>query len=135
MLRGQIPKMCKLLNAALCAALCLLPGLSYGVDSETEIVLKVLLRPAGWSAEWSGPGGSGLTDVFFEQRSDGIFAKIKLIVPFEVACESPVTVNPTSVTFDGCRDPSVTLVYDPSDKVFPLRGRSPRGYEWKVRPR
>lgn len=98
-------------------------------------MLKVLLRPAGWSGEWAGPGGAGLTEVVFEKRGDAVVARIKLIVPFELACEKPVLLENNSVTFDGCRDPAVTLVYDPSDTVYPLKGRSPRGYEWKVKPK
>lgn len=103
--------------------------------AESDEMIGALVRPGGWSAEWAGPGGSGLTEVTFERRGDGLIARMKLVVPFELTCEKPVTVGKSSVTFDGCRDPSVTLVYDPSDAAYPLKGRSPRGYEWKVRPR
>jgi hypothetical protein len=101
--------------------------------AEPEDLLSVLLRPAGWRGEWAGPGGTGLTEVIFEKRGDGVVAQIKLIVPFELTCEKPVLIEKNSVTFDGCRDPSVTLVYDPSDMAYPLKGRTPRGYEWKVK--
>jgi hypothetical protein len=110
-------------------------SLAIAADAGQQKMLEALLRPAGWSAEWSGPGGAGLTDVVFERRSDQIVAKIRLISPLELTCENPVTLQPNGVTFDGCRDPAVTLVYDPNDPAFPLRGRSPRGYEWKVKPK
>jgi hypothetical protein len=116
-------------------ALGLLVPVGSAMAEDSEEMMKALLRPAGWSAEWAGPGGSGLTEVIFERRAAGVFARIRLIVPFELTCENPVTVDKNSVTFDGCRDPAVTLAYDPSDATYPLRGRSPRGYEWKVRPK
>jgi hypothetical protein len=81
------------------------------------------------------PGGSGLTELVFEQRAEGVFARIRLIAPFELTCEKPVTIDQRSVTFDGCRDPAVTLVYEPGDTTYPFRGRSPRGYEWRVKPK
>jgi hypothetical protein len=115
------------------AALCLAPVLGSASETESEELVKALLRPTGWSAEWIGPGGSGLTEVTFERRGDNLIAKIKLLSPFELSCENPVTVERNALTFDGCRDPSVTLVYDPSDSAYPLKGRSPRGYVWKVK--
>ena len=105
------------------------------VAAASDEMMKELLRPAGWSAEWVGPGGSGLTEVVFEQRAEGVFARIRLISPFELTCEKPVTIDQRSVTFDGCRDPAVTLVYEPGDTTYPFRGRSPRGYEWRVKPK
>jgi hypothetical protein len=122
-------------HAVFGSAIILATALSAVADSDSEKMLQVLLRPTGWSAEWSGPGGAGLTEVIFERRSDLIFAKIRLITPFELTCENPVTVEPSGVTFDGCRDPRVSLVYDPTNAEYPLRGRSPRGYEWKVKPK
>jgi hypothetical protein len=127
-----------LLAASAVAALLLAPwqsAFAAGGAGGADNFLQLLLRPAGWSAEWSGPGGSGLTDVVFEQREGGVYAKIKLISPFELDCENPASVDVVSVTFDGCRDPQVTLTYDPSDSGYPLRGRTPRGYVWKVKPK
>lgn len=124
---------CRRLVGAL-AVLCALGSVSVSAAEPYELI-EVLVRPAGWSADWAGPGGSGLTEITFERRGDGLMARMKLVVPFELSCEKPVTVAGNSVTFDGCRDPSVTLVYDPGDAAYPLKGRSPRGYEWKVRPR
>lgn len=115
----------------LLVALCVCPVSA----AEPDEVIQALVRPGGWRAEWTGPGGSGLTEVTFERRGDGLVARMRLIVPFELACEKPVRIEAYTVTFDGCRDPNVTLVYDASDAAFPLKGRSPRGYEWKVRPK
>jgi hypothetical protein len=124
-----------LLAASAVAALLLGPWQSAIAAGDADKLLQLLLRPAGWSAEWSGPGGSGLTDVLFEQRANGVFAKIRLISPFELSCENPASIEAMSVTFDGCRDPQVTLTFDPIDSEYPLRGRSPRGYVWKVKPK
>lgn len=111
-------------------------GASLGAPAAaSEDLLTVLLRPTGWSAEWAGPGGAGVTEVVFERRAEGVVARIRLIAPIELSCENPATVGQDRVTFDGCRDPAVTLVYDPGDATYPLKGRSPRGYEWKVKPR
>jgi hypothetical protein len=106
-----------------------------GEGKDDDAFVHVLLRPAGWSAEWRGPGGSGRTDVIFVPQGNGFLAKIRLITPFELSCENPAVVEANRVTFDGCRDPQVTLTYDPNDSATPLRGGSPRGYEWVVRPR
>jgi len=77
-------------------------------------MLDVLLRPAGWRADWAGPGGSGVTEIVFERGGEQVVAKIRLISPFEMTCENPVKIGTNSVTFDGCRDPALTLVFDPS---------------------
>jgi hypothetical protein len=99
----------------------------------TDRMLESLLRPAGWRAEWSGPGGTGVNELLFEKRADRVVAKIRLIVPFEMSCENPVTLGTDRVTFDGCRDPAVTLVFDATDVQFPFQGQSPRGYVWKLK--
>ncbi len=122
-------------RAALGTVMVLAASQILAADPDSERMLQVLLRPTGWSAAWSGPGGAGLTEVIFERRSDQIVAKIRMITPFELACENPVTVEPGGVRFDGCRDPSVSLSYDASNADYPFRGRSPRGYEWKVKPK
>lgn len=101
--------------------------LSATADSQT--LMGVLLRPNGWSVDWSGPGGTGLSDVTFELRSDRIFAKISVIKPVDYAtkCENPVTVGTNSVTFDGCYEPNVRLYFSPTDPEFALRGGTPSG--------
>ena len=100
---------------------------------ENTAMLDTLLRPTGWRAEWTGPGGSGVTEVIFLRQNDKVTAKIRLVLPFEMTCENPVEVGLTTVTFDGCRDPGLKLHYDPKDQDIPFRGSTPRGYEWKFR--
>lgn len=100
---------------------------------ETDKMMHALLRPTGWRAEWQGPGGAGVTEVIFQRQAETLIAKIRLVTPFEMTCENPVTVGPDTVTFDGCRDPAVTLTFNANDKDIPFRGRSPRGYEWQLR--
>lgn len=98
----------------------------------TDKMLESLLRPAGWRAEWSGPGGAGVNQLVFEKRSEQVVIRIRLITPFEMSCENPVTLGTDRVTFDGCRDPAVTLVFDATNAQFPFQGQSPRGYVWKL---
>lgn len=123
------------LRTVVALSACLSPLLAGASEPGTHAMLTALLRQAGWSADWIGPGGSGRTEVVFEKRAERIVAKIKLLSPIELECENPVVVEGSSITFDGCRDPGVTLVYDPHDLAYPLHGRSPRGYVWNVKPK
>ena len=100
---------------------------------DNSAMLDVLLRPAGWRAEWAGPGGSGITEVTFVRQGDQVTARIRLVVPFELTCEHAVAIGPGTVTFDGCRDPGLKLTFDPKDPEIPFRGSTPRGYEWKFK--
>jgi hypothetical protein len=102
---------------------------------ENKVMLETLLRPTGWRAEWTGPGGSGITEVMFLRQGDTVTAKIRLVLPIEMVCENPVKVESTTVSFDGCRDPGLKLHFDPTDRDIPFRGSTPRGYEWKLRPK
>lgn len=105
------------------------------LSQENNAMLDMLLRPMGWRAEWTGPGGSGITEVLFVRQGDKVTARIRLVVPFEMTCEHPVEVGASTVTFDGCRDPGLRLKFDPVDQEVPFRGITPRGYEWKLRAR
>jgi hypothetical protein len=98
----------------------------------TDTMLESLLRPTGWRAEWSGPGGAGVNELVFEKRAERVVIRIRLITPFEMNCENPVTLGIDRVTFDGCRDPAVTLVFDATNAQFPFQGQSPRGYVWRL---
>ncbi len=108
-------------------------GMAATPTQETDKMMDSLLRPTGWRAEWQGPGGAGVTEVIFQRQAETLIAKIRLVTPFEMTCENPVTVGPDTVTFDGCRDPAVTLTFNANDKDIPFRGKSPRGYEWQLR--
>lgn len=117
------------------ASLSLFHSACVSATADAEKMMEVLLRPTGWSVDWSGPAGSGFNEVTFERRSDKVFVKINLIRPMDYAtkCEKPVTVGVNSITFDGCYEPNVTLNFNSSDSEFPFRGRTPSGYEWNVR--
>jgi hypothetical protein len=121
--------------AALLALMCLAvaPVGTATAQVTTDKMLESLLRPAGWRAEWAGPGGAGVNELVFERRADQVVIRIRLITPFEMSCENPVTLGADRVTFDGCRDPAVTLVFDATNAQFPFQGQSPRGYVWKLR--
>lgn len=108
-------------------------ALAPAMAQENSAMMDVLLRPAGWRAEWAGPGGSGITEVTFVRQGDKVTAKIRLVLPFEMTCEQPVAIGPKTVTFDGCRDPGLKLDFDPKDPEIPFRGSTPRGYEWKFK--
>ncbi len=108
-------------------------GIAPVMGQANNAMLEALLSPTGWRAEWTGPGGSGITEVIFVRHGGKVIAKIRLVVPFEMTCENPVEVGSTTVTFDGCRDPGLKLQFDPKDQDIPFRGSTPRGYEWKLR--
>lgn len=108
-------------------------GMASTISQDNETMLDALLRPTGWRAEWQGPGGAGITEIVFQRQADKIIAKIRLITPFEMTCENPVTVGIGTVTFDGCRDPALNLTFYPAEQDIPFRGKTPRGYEWKLR--
>lgn len=91
-------------------------------------------RPAA-AHTGAGRGGSGRTEVIFEKWAERIVATTKLLSPIELECENPVVVEGSGITFDGCRDPGVTLVDDPDDPAYPLLVRSPRGCVWNVKPK
>lgn len=117
------------------AVLCLLHAIGIAPASAqgNDAMMESLLRPSGWRAEWQGPDGSGVTELIFRRQGEKVTAKIHLILPIDRTCENPVTVGTGTVTFDGCRDPGVTLLFDSSDRDIPFRGKSPRGYEWKLK--
>lgn len=122
-------------NACVLAGLALLTCGQLGAQTTTEAMLEALVRPQGWRADWTGPGGSGITEIRFEKVGAGVVAKIHLITPVDMTCENPVTIAADRVTFDGCRDRSVALIYDAANPATPFQGKSPLGYEWKLRPK
>ena len=116
-------------------ACCLLQiaGATLAFAQEENSMLTALLRPTGWRAEWTGPGGSGVTEVLFVRQGDRVVAKIRLVIPYDLTCENADEVGINTVMFDGCRDPALRLQFNQEDKEFPFRGTTPRGYEWKFR--
>lgn len=96
-----------------------------------EKIKAILLRPAGWIAYWSGPFGDGESEFIFMARKEKVVVKIQ--TPSVSSCESEVTITSDTVKFDGCRDPDITLVFDPNDHDYPFKGKSPRLYVYKLK--
>ncbi len=98
-------------------------------------IKAMLLRPAGWKADWSLPGGAdkGEGEWIFEARGDKVVAKILITSRgTAVRCEQNVTITSEVVKFDGCYDLDITLRFDQNDQDYPFKGKSMRGYEYKV---
>ena len=100
------------------------------------------IRPSGESGVQGryGVGVRGETAVSHPHRL-GLHAATRILHAawtnrsLEMTCENTALVESNNVTFDGCRDPQVRLTLDANNRAVQLRGRSPRGYEWTVRPK
>ena len=103
---------------------------------EPDKIKALLLRPAGWKADWSLPGGydKGEGEWIFEARGDKVVAKILITSRSNpLSCEKAVTLTSDGVKFDGCYDLDITLRFDPNDQDYPFKGKSGRGYDYKVK--
>ena len=97
-------------------------------------IKALLLRPAGWKADWSLQADKGVSEIVFEARGDKIAAKIRNLT-YPTTCEHDVTITSDAVKFDGCYDPDITLRFDPNDKGYPFKGKSGKGYDYKLQPK
>ena len=97
-----------------------------------DTIKALLLRPAGWKADWSLPGGydKGEGEWIFEARGDKVVVKIQNFTR-RTTCERDVTLTSDGVKFDGCYDVDITLRFDPNDLDYPLKGKSLSGTEYK----
>ena len=88
---------------------------------EPDKIKAMLLRPAGWKADWSLPGGydKGESEFLFEARGDKVVVKIQNLTK-PITCERDVTLTSDGVKFDGCRDLNITLRFDPNDQDYPF---------------
>jgi len=100
---------------------------------KAEEIKAMLLRTATWHADWTKPGDSGVSEIVFEAKGDKVVAKIVRITPPTSSCEHDVTITTGVVKFDGCLVQNVTLRFDPNDRVYPFKGNSERGFEWKLK--
>jgi hypothetical protein len=101
---------------------------------EPAKIKELLLRQRGWDVDWRGPGGSGDSVILFESRGEKIVAKITVYnPPNNTSCEREVIISSDVVKLDGCRDKDVKLQFDPNDQVYPFKGKSPAGFEWKLK--
>jgi hypothetical protein len=105
----------------------------------SEKIRTVLLRPAGWTVDWIGSGGNGTAEFVYEARGQQVVVRIQQLFRSDGAplpkCERDVKVNPDGMTHDGCVDYGITFLFDARDQDFPFRGKSPRGYEYKLKAR
>ena len=111
-------------------------GIAYAqtAPTEPERIKALLLRPAGWKADWSLPGGydKGEGEYLFEARGDKVVVKIQNLTN-PITCERDVTVTSDGVKFDGCRDLNITLRFDPNDQDYPFKGKGLSGDDYKVK--
>jgi len=116
------------------AAVLVWAGIAYAqtAPTEPERIKALLLRPAGWKADWSLPGGydKGEGEWIFEARGDKVVVKIQNFTR-PTTCERDVTLTSDGVKFDGCRDLDITLRFDPNDLDYPFKGKSLSGTEYK----
>jgi hypothetical protein len=102
-------------------------------------IRTLLLRPAGWNVDWTGPSGDSTGKVTFtyEAREDRVLVRIQQLFRSDGGsvpnCERAVTITPNGVTHDGCMDFSIELVFDPADQEYPFKGKSPRGYRYRLK--
>jgi hypothetical protein len=97
-------------------------------------IKAALLRPAGWIANWAKPGDVGQSEIAFEARGDKVVAKIRNLT-YPTTCEKDVTITSDAVKFDGCYDWNITLRFDPNNKGYPFKGKSGKGYDYKLQPK
>ena len=98
-----------------------------------EEIKAVLLRPAGWKADF----GHGLAEFIYEARGEKVVVKIKGLSRTDgkslLNCERDVTITSNGIKHDGCRDVGITLLFDPKDQDYPFKGKSPLGHEYKLK--
>jgi hypothetical protein len=103
----------------------------------SDKIKAVLLRPAGWKADWIGSSGSGQTEFIYEARGEKVMVKIQNLYRSDGAilqnCERDVTITSDGIKHNGCRDSGITLLFDPKDQDYPFKGRSQHGTEYKLK--
>jgi hypothetical protein len=96
-------------------------------------IKAVLLRPAGWKADF----GHGQSEHIYEARGEKVVVKIKGLSRTDgkslLNCERDVTITSNGIKHDGCRDVGITLLFDPKDQDYPFKGKSPLGHEYKLK--
>ncbi len=102
--------------------------------SRPDKIKATLLRPAGWIANWRLAGDEGQSEIIFEARGDKVVAKIRQLEHM-TTCEHEVKITSATVKFDGCYDWDITLRFDPNDHNYPFKGKSGKGYDYKVQPK
>ncbi len=97
----------------------------------------VLLRQAGWTVDWIGPSGGGTAEFVYEARGQQVVVRIQQLYRSDGAtlpkCERDVKINSDGMTHDGCMDYGIAFLFDGKDQDYLFRGKSPRGYVYKLR--
>lgn len=98
-------------------------------------IKAVLLRPAGWNADF----GHGLAEFIYEARGEKVVVKIQGLSRTDgksnLSCERDVTITSDGIKHSGCRDSGISLLFDPKDQDYPFKGKSQLGYEYKLKAR
>ena len=96
-------------------------------------IKAVLLRPAGWKADF----GHGQSEHIYEARGEKVVVKIKGLSRTDgkslLNCERDVTITSNGIKHDGCRDSDIILVFDPKDQDYPFKGKGQTGTEYKLK--
>ena len=103
----------------------------------SDRINAVLVRPAGWLVDWIGSSGSGTAEFVYEARGQQVVVRIQQLSRSDGAalpkCERDVKVNADGMTHDGCMDYGIAFLFDARDQDYQFRGKSPRGYEYKLK--
>ena len=97
-------------------------------------ITAMLLRPTGWTVYWRGctpPPESGESEIVFEAQGAMVVAKL-FVLP-DKRCSSEVAMVSSGYTFRGCRDPGITIAFDPNDQVVPFKGKGHNCPEYKFK--
>ena len=108
-----------------------------GAGGPLDQITALLLRPAGWIADWSttaAGGDKGRSEIIFESRGEHVVAKLRNL-SHPITCESDVKITADLVSFDGCyHNEYIRLAFDPDDPGHPFKGTSGSGYHYSLSP-
>lgn len=102
-------------------------------------IKALLLGTAGWKLDWTGAAGSdtGTAEFVYEARGQEVVVRIQQLSRSDGAplpkCERDVKINADGMKHDGCVDYGITFLFDAKDREYPFRGKSPRGFEYKLK--
>lgn len=103
----------------------------------SDKIKAVLTRLAGWTVDWIGLSGSGTAEFVYEDRGQDVVVRIQQLSRSDGAplpkCERAVKISSDGMAHDGCIDSGITFLFDAKDQDYPFRGKSPRGYEYKLK--
>ena len=77
--------------------------------------------------------GSGTSEQIYEARGEKVVVRIEILTPYVWSCEHDVTITSDGIKHNGCRQQDFVLLFDPNDHDYPFKGKSPTGYEMKLK--